>query len=46
MWGAIHQNNVTKIEQMITRDGIDVNAKLNELVSIITIIITMIIICI
>ena len=31
---AIEQNNVGKIEQMITRDGIDVNAVI--LVSIIT----------
>ena len=40
---AIRQNNVTKIEQMITRDGIDVNVKLNKIVSIITTIMTMII---
>ena len=32
---AIIQNNVTKIEKMITTDGIDVNAKLNEIVSFI-----------
>ena len=43
MHGAIRQNNVTKIEQMITKDGIDVNAKLNNIVSIITTIMTMII---
>ena len=43
MFYAIKHNNVTKIEQMITRDGFDVNAKLNELVSIITTIMTIII---
>ena len=36
MWDAIYENNVTKIEKMITRDGIDVNAKFQYYVSIIT----------
>ena len=36
MIDAIFENNVTKIEKMITGDGIDVNAKLNYIVSIIT----------
>ena len=36
MWQAIYENNVTKIEKMITGDGIDVNAKFKYIVSIIT----------
>ena len=36
MWGAIQQNDVAKIEKMITGDGIDVNAKFKYAVSIIT----------
>ena len=36
MYNAISQNNVTKIEKMITGDGIDVNAKFQYYVSIIT----------
>ena len=36
MRDAITQNNVTKIEKMITGDGIDVNAKFQYTVSIIT----------
>ena len=33
---AINENNVTKIEKMITGNGIDVNAKFQYTVSIIT----------
>ena len=36
MTDAIRENNVTKIEKMITGDGIDVNAKFQYYVSIIT----------
>ena len=36
MIDAIFQNNVTKIEKMITGDGIDVNAKFKYYVSITT----------
>ena len=36
MLDAIIQNNVTKIEKMITGDGIDVNAIFQYYVSIIT----------
>ena len=36
MYYAISDNNVTKIEKMITGDGIDVNAKFQYYVSIIT----------
>ena len=35
MLGAIYENNVTKIEKMITGDGIDVNVKFQYYVSII-----------